>query len=70
MGDFERTFGAGANFDAIINGYNREYLQEVGEKKTSSKMAFASFKDAVAWAKSNPGKSIMRAPDGQGFIEK
>lgn len=28
MGDFERTFGAGANLDSIIDGYSREYRRE------------------------------------------
>lgn len=70
MGDFERTFGAGADFDAIINGYNREYLQEGREKKAKSKRVFSSFREAADWAKANPGKSIMRASDGEGFIEK
>ena len=70
MGDFERTFGAGADFDSIINGYNREYLQEGRERKTSPKKVFSSFKEATAWAKANPGKSIIRAHNSEGFIEK
>ena len=70
MGDFERTFGAGADAVAIINGYNREYLQEERRSRLNSKREFASFEEAVAWAKANPGKSIVRAPDGIGFIEK
>lgn len=70
MGDFERTFGAGADVVAIINGYNREYLQEERRSRLNSKREFNSFKEAVAWAKANPGKCIVRAPDGIGFIEK
>lgn len=70
MGDFERTFGAGADFDRILDGYNSEYLREERQKTQNSKKEFSSFQDALAWAKANPGKTIIRSPDGVGFIEK
>ncbi|CNI62512.1 Uncharacterised protein [Yersinia pekkanenii] len=70
MGDFERTFGAGADFDGIIDGYNSEYLREERQKTKNSKKEFSSFQDALVWAKANPGKTIIRSPDGVGFIEK
>jgi ABC-type uncharacterized transport system YnjBCD substrate-binding protein len=70
MGDFERTFGAGADFDRIIDDYNSEYLREERKKTQNSKKEFSSFQDALAWAKANPGKTIIKSPDGVGFIEK
>ncbi|WP_339934707.1 hypothetical protein [Vreelandella glaciei] len=85
MGDFERTFGAGANIESIIDGINRDYFREQrkgarshsgsargGEPKLhqSGKQHFTSFQEAMAWAKRNPGKSITRSPDGEGFVEK
>ena len=32
MGDFERTFVAGADFDRIIDKNNREYFREERQK--------------------------------------
>ena len=31
---------------------------------------FETFQEAMAWAKRNPGKTITRSPDGNGFIKK
>jgi len=31
---------------------------------------FATYEEAIAWAKSNPGKPITRSPDGKGFTKK
>lgn len=31
---------------------------------------FETFQDAMAWAKSNSGKTITRSPDGNGLIKK
>ncbi|EJC0159876.1 TPA: hypothetical protein NWA23_004187 [Escherichia coli] len=70
MGDFERTYGAGADFDRIIDENNSEYFREERQKAKNSKKEFSSFQDALAWAKANPGKTIVRSPDGVGFIEK
>ncbi len=69
-GDFERTFGAGADFDRIIDENNSEYFREDRRKTKNSKKNFSSFQDALVWAKANPGKTIIRSPDGVGFIEK
>ena len=74
MGDFERTFGAGANVDSIIDGFNRDYLHEQRQSQreyhSTSKRKFSSFQEALAWSKKNPGKTITRSPDGIGFIKK
>ena len=44
---------------------------EMSAKKLKiSKKEFSSFQDALVWAKANPGKTIVRSPDGVGFIEK
>lgn len=43
MGDFERTFGAGADFDRIIDENNSEYFREDRRKtKNSKKILFFS----------------------------
>lgn len=78
MGDFERTFGAGADLDSIIGGYNREYRQEqrssggFSKPKSSdtSSKTFSSFQEAVSWAKANPGQAITRIPGQEGFMVK
>jgi len=36
MGDFERTFGAGANLDSIIGGFNRDHFREQRSTRSSS----------------------------------
>lgn len=48
MGDFERTFGAGADFDRIIDENNSEYFREDRRKTKNSKKKFSSFQDGVA----------------------
>ena len=68
-GDFERTYGAGADFDRIIDENNSEYFRDERQKAKNSKKN-SSFQDALVWAKANPGKTIVRSPDGVGFIEK
>jgi len=74
MGDFERIFGAGASIESIINGINsthvRDRHQQRRENTAPSKHKFSSFQEALAWAKSNPGKTIIRASNGAEFIEK
>ncbi|MBK3431955.1 MULTISPECIES: hypothetical protein [Pseudomonas] len=78
MGDFERTFGAGANLDSIIDGYNRDYRREqrssggfsksrIDDKATKT---FPSFQEAMSWAKANPGQVITRIPGQEGFMVK
>ena len=68
--DFDRTYGAGADFDRIIDENNSEYFRDERQKAKNSKKEFSSFQDALVWAKANPGKTIVRSPDGVGFIEK
>lgn len=78
MGDFERTFGAGANLDSIIDGYSREYRREqsgsggfsMPKPKHVAPKTFQSFQEAISWAKSNPGQSITRIPGEEGFMVK
>lgn len=74
MGDFERTFGAGADFDAIVSGFSRDYQKEQRqldrEARAATKKSFSSFQEATVWAKNNPGRSFVRCPSGQGFVEK
>ena len=70
MGDFERTYGAGADFDRIIDENNSEYFRDERQKAKNSKKNSLLFKMLWFWAKANPGKTIVRSPDGVGFIEK
>ena len=42
-GDFERTYGAGADFDRIIDENNSEYFRDERQKAKNSKK-FSSFK--------------------------
>lgn len=44
MGDFERTFGAGADFDRIIDENNSEYFREDRRKTKNSKKISLLFK--------------------------
>lgn len=44
-------------------------FEKIAEKLKIQKK-FSSFQDALVWAKANPGKTIIRSPDGVGFIEK
>ncbi|HAS9814264.1 hypothetical protein Q1158_11090 [Salmonella enterica subsp. enterica serovar Montevideo] len=44
MGDFERTFGAGADFDRIIDENNSEYFREDRRKTKNSKKNSLLFK--------------------------
>ena len=37
MGDFERTYGAGADFDRIIDENNSEYFRDERQKAKNSK---------------------------------
>ncbi|MEY9004253.1 hypothetical protein [Escherichia coli] len=50
-GDFERTFGAGADFDRIIDENNSEYFREDRRKTKNSKKNSLLFQDALVWAK-------------------
>lgn len=81
MGDWEDVYGAGADFDAIIDGYNADYFRESralarrGRSRSTREAAtsgirFETFAEAAAWARSHPGKSVTRCPDGNGFIGK
>ena len=44
MGDFERTYGAGADFDRIIDENNSEYFRDERQKAKNSKKRFSFFK--------------------------
>lgn len=72
MGDFERTFGAGADVVSIIDGYSRSYIREQRQnrfKASQAKKTFDTFEEASDWSKRNNGKMFTRSPDGNGFIE-
>lgn len=78
MGDFERTYGAGADIVSIIDGYSRDYLREQRNSSSFSMRVsaetgaktFLSFREAIIWAKANPGQAIIRIPEGDGFMVK
>lgn len=78
MGDFERTFGEGANAESIINGFNRSYMKDLHYNRFNRrprldlspvKKSFDTFEEASEWSKLNNGKMFKRAPEGNGFIE-
>lgn len=73
MGDWERIFGAGVSAETVIdriNNTNRREHEFDDESYDNQKMWFSTFQEALAWTKSNPGKAIVRSPDGEGFVEK
>lgn len=73
MGDFERTFGAGANLDSIIGGFNRDHFREQRSTRSSStprKRTFKTFREASDWAKKNPGRSFSRVSGQDEFESK
>lgn len=83
MGDFEDTFGVGANAVAIVDAYcsdpNRDIVGRpwVSTGTDSSTTAlheqdfiFPTFKEAAQWARENPGRSITRSPLGDHFVAK
>ncbi|WP_143568377.1 hypothetical protein [Stenotrophomonas maltophilia] len=73
MGDFERTFGAGANLDSIIGGFNRSHFREQRATRSSAtpgKKTFKTFREACDWAKKNPGRSFSRVPGKDEFEAK
>lgn len=46
-----------------------ELSPETARRATQGKsLHFGTFDEAKEWAKSNPGRSISRSPDGHGFI--
>lgn len=73
MGDFERTFGAGADLDSIIDGFNRDHFREQRQsnnRPAARKQTFKTFREASAWAKNNPGRSFGRVPGTDEFEPK
>jgi hypothetical protein len=57
MSDFERTCGAGARLDSIIEGYSSRYLPQEFDTKW---IDFHHFDDAMAFAKKWPGSVVAR----------
>lgn len=83
MGDFEDTFGVGANAVAIIDAYcsvkdrdieTPRWLTDDANAKTSTDndpgLVFPTFKEAARWARENPGRSITRSHLGDHFVVK
>ena len=73
MGDWDRMFGCGVSAESVIDSINRDHFaeQKRGERegRASRKKVFNTFQEASNWAKSNPGRSIKRSPEGNGFSE-
>lgn len=79
MGDFERTFGAGADIDQIIEYFNRaegygrsrypvQSPRNQKKRRNLQERTFSSFQEASDWAKKNPGATITRTSDGHGYV--
>ena len=45
-------------------------LTDKSSMKQTNKNCFQSFEEAIAWARNNPGRAIVRSPTGNGYIEK
>lgn len=73
--DFCESNGIANDEDAFDN-LSDIYHESPGQRRLSrsipstNKMQFHSFQAAIAWAKMNTGKVIMRSPDENGFVEK
>lgn len=64
MGDFERTYGAGANIEGIIRGYRADE-DDAPRKRTfrafdTKQITFHDYKNALAFAKQYPGSPLIR----------
>jgi hypothetical protein len=76
MGDFERTFGAGADVDRIISrfsdaefGESRSFRTRQRPAESSKKeLYFETFDDALAWEKANPRIGFVRRRRGDGYL--
>lgn len=69
MGDFERTFGAGADAESIIDGYgtiNDNYDDSEGEM-IEIELWFPNYAEAEAWEKANPNTVFTRRRHLGGF---
>lgn len=54
---------------AYEDDYEDDYEENCGRGgETSDVNMFDTFEDAKAWAKENPGRSIIKSPDGNGYV--
>lgn len=60
MSDFERTFGAGANLDSIISGFNYESALSGFD---ASEVIFYDYRDALDFIKDNYGLALEVATE-------
>lgn len=72
MGDFERTFGEGADIEAIIDGISRSVMAE--ERRQSrgdrQRLFFPTYEEAVVWENANKDVPFIRRRKGDGYEVK
>ena len=86
MGDFERTFGAGADACSIIDRYSRDFIREQKEEWQKEKRAskfeshydrslgieiyFQNYDEMNDWDLQNPKAQYVRRRRGPGYEMK
>ncbi|SHO51395.1 leucine-rich repeat domain-containing protein [Desulfopila aestuarii] len=55
---------------AVRDGYFPGDKEQISKEAVKQQLYFTTFKEATEWAKNNPGKAIVRSPNGRGFVEK
>lgn len=56
--------------DSLEDRPRRRFQPEYSSSESVEGLYFATFQEAVEWAKNNIGKSFTRNPNGSGFIPK
>lgn len=57
-----------AGVQHLARGDDRSYFDD--EYEAQEPVTFVTFQKAIAWAKNNPGRAIIRSQDGSGFVIK
>lgn len=68
--DYINEHMGGHDEDGLPNFMSRPGFADNSFKEFDEPNHFETFEDAKAWAKENPGKTIVRSPDGKGYIKK
>lgn len=73
MGDFERTLGAGADFDRIVDKFSRQERQPMGERSVRTpekEIYFSTYDEVIAWDAANPKAKFTGSRQGDGYLMK
>jgi len=66
----DRSTGQLVEWEGGLNPIYKESDRDRGNPSKKKITKFHTFQDAKAWAKENPGRSITKSPDGNGYIVK